>query len=318
MRKILRLIIIIIVILFTASFTKDLIIKAVVSVAAEQVTGAKVRIGSFSLGIFRQSVRIRNFIMHNPAGFSQGILVELPRIYVDYDISSLLRGKLHLSFVDVNVKELGLEKNKDGRMNVDSLKISQGQEPKQEKKRAPAKPLGMQIDVLNLEVGRIVSKDYSTQGEPSIKVYDINLKKSYRNITSAQQLAALILTEPMKQAGIRGAKIYAISTLAGAGFFPVTIATTLAGKDSSGQDFNLSRDALYRVCLAVLKDSGIVNKEDKIAYVITAEVEGANVTVRLEEKSPRITQVTISARKYLFPKPEIAKGILYRIAQKLK
>ncbi len=318
MKKFLRPIIIAIVILFAASFAKDLIIKVVVSTVAEQVTGAKVGIGGFSLGIFRQSVHVKNFVMYNPGGFPQGILVELPRIHVDYDISSLLKGRLHLSFVDVDLKELGLEKNKEGRLNVDSLKIVQREEPEQEKKHAPAKPLEMQIDVLNLQLGRIVDKDYSTGAEPSIKVYDINLKKSYKNITSAQQLAALILTEPMKEAGIRGAKIYAISTLAGVGFFPVTIATKLAGKDSVEKDFNLSRDDMYRACLAVLKDSGTVSKEDRIAYVITAEVGGAKITVRLEEKSSRATQVTVSARKYLLPRPETANGILYKISEKLK
>ncbi len=318
MKKIFRLVIIIIAILLVIGFAKDLIIRTAVSAVAEQITGTKVHIGGLSLGIFRQSVRINNFIIYNPSGFPQGVLVELPKIYVDYDLLSLLKGRLHLPLVDIYLKEMGLEKNKEGRMNVDSLKIVERQEPKPGAKHEAAKPLVMQIDLLNLQLGRIVSKDYSVGAEPTIKVYDINLKKSYRNITSAQQLVGLILTEPMKEAGIRGAKIYALSTLAGAGFFPVAIATTLAGKDTAQKDFNMAREDLYRVCLAVLKDSGVVNKEDKIAYVITAEAGGANITVRLEEKSPRLTQVSVSARKYLFPKPEIANGILYKISEKLK
>lgn len=318
MKNKLRIIIIIIAVLLTVSFTKDLVIKVVVQAVTRQVTGADVHIGGFSFGIFRQSIRINNFVMYNPAGFSRGVLVELPRVYIDYDLPSLLRGKLHLPLVDVSLKEMSLEKNKEGRMNVDSLKISQKEEPKEEKKRVAKKTLVMQIDLLNLQLGRIVSKDYAVGAEPSIKVYDINLKKSYKNITSAQQLAVLILTEPMKQAGIKGAKIYGLSTLAGAGFFPVAIATTLSGKDNVQQDFNLSRDNLYGVCLAVLKDFGKVAKEDPIARVITGEADGADITIKLEEKSSRSTQVTVFVRKFLIPKPEIANGILYRISEKLK
>ena len=318
MKKILRPIIIVIVILLGVSFAKDLIIKTVVKIAAEQITGAKVSIGGFSLGIFSQKVRINNFVMYNPGGFSKGILVELPRIHVNYDLFSLLRGKLHLSLVDINLKEMGLERNREGALNVDSLKIAQRQEPKQGKKTEAKKAMEIQMDLVNLELGRIVYKDYSGAAEPTIKVYDINLKKSYKNITSAQQLVALILTEPMKQAGISGAKIYGISALAGAAFFPVAIATTLAGRDSVEQDFNVASDRLYVVCLSVLKDSGRVNSENKDSLVISAEVQGASVTVKLNKQSSRSTHVTISARKYFMPKPEIASGVLYKIQQKLK
>lgn len=318
MKKIPRTVIIVIIILVAIGFIKDLVAKVTVSAVATQITGSKVSIGRMSVGIFRHSVRINNLTMYNPEGFPKGALVDLPRVYVDYDLFSLLGGKLHLPLVDVYLKEMSLDKNKDGRLNVDSLKLADGETPKKEKKGQAAKEVAMQIDLLNLELGRIISKDYSSGAEPSIKVYDINLKKSYKNITSAQQLAALIITEPMKQAGIRGAKIYALSTLAGAGFFPVTIATTLAGKDSVQKDFNLSRDEVYRVCLAVINDSGTIKKEDKITYEITAQAEGASISVRLEEKSPRVTQVTVSARKYLLPKPEIANGILYKITEKLK
>jgi hypothetical protein len=273
-----------------------------------------VHIGGISVGIFRHCVRINNFIVYNPRGFSRSILVELPEIYVDYDLGSLLKGKLHLSRLDVDLKELGLEKNKEGKMNVDSLKLVQRQEPKQPAK----KPMEMQVDLFNLQVGRIVSKDYSGAGEPSIKVYGINLNKSYKNITSAEQLAALIISEPMKEAGIRGAKIYAVSALAGAAFFPVAVAATLTGKDYAQQDFSLGKDEMYRVCLAALRESGAVSREDRNIYLITGEVQGASITIKLQEKSSRNTQVSISARKYLLPKPEIASGILYKIQQKLK
>jgi hypothetical protein len=151
-----------------------------------------------------------------------------------------------------------------------------------------------------------------------VQVYDINLNKSYKNITSAQQLAGLIITEPMKQAGIKGAKIYGISALAGVAILPAAIAITFAGRDSAQQDFDAAVSDLYNAASEVLNRSGKVAREDKTTGVIIASVNGADVTVKLKKVSERKTRVTISARKYILPRPEVASGILYQISGKIK
>jgi membrane protein implicated in regulation of membrane protease activity len=318
MKKIIIIATIIIIALFIASLIKDQIIKSAVSVLATQVTGARVDINGFSLGVLKQSVRISGFKMYNPKGFSDGILMDLPKVAVDYDLISLLKGKLHLRLAEVDLKEIALENNKEGKLNVDSLKIAQQQEAKAAKEKKAAKQMPMQIDVLNLQMGRIVLRDYTAGKEPSVKVYDINLKKSYNNITSASQLAALILTEPMKHAGIKGAGIYGAALLTGVGVVPVAIVSALAGKDSVQQNLNIPIDNLYDISLRVLKRIGKVTKEDKAGGIIDAEVNGVSATLKLKKESPKNTQITISARKYMLPKPEVASGILYQITQDLK
>ena len=318
MKKIVIILLVIIVGLFFLGFIKDQIIKSVVSAVATKLTGARVSIGSFSLGIFHQSVRIREFKMYNPEGFPEGILLYSPGISVSCDLFSLLSGKLHLTLVDVDLKEIGLEKNKEGRLNVDSLRIVQQGQGRESGEKKAARPLAMRIDLLNLQMGRIVYKDYSAGKEPITRVYDINLKKSYKNITSGEQLAALILTEPMKQAGIRGAEIYGVSMLAGVAVMPVAIVATFAGKDSVSQRLEISFGSLYEISLKVLTQSGEVNKEERDRGIITALVDGASLIIKLKKLSPQATQITISARKYMLPKPEIASGVLYKISEQLK
>jgi uncharacterized protein involved in outer membrane biogenesis len=318
-KKIIFIVFLVIVCLFALSVIKDLIIRSIVTLVASGVTGTEVNIGGFSLGIITRSVRISGFKMYNPQGFPRGLIVDLPRVNVDYNLLPLLMGKLHLRMVDIELKELGLEKNQQGELNVDSLKVVQGQaKPKAKKEKKPGKPLTIQIDLLNLQMGRIVFKDYSAGTEPVVQVYDINLKKSYKNITSAQQLVALILSEPMKQAGIKGAAIYGAAILTGVGIIPVAIAASFGGKDSVQQDLNINIDRLYDVSLDVLKRIGKVKKGDKTARILEAEVDKSNVTVQLKQISGTTTQITISARKYLLPKREIANGVLYQISEQLK
>jgi hypothetical protein len=62
---------------------------------------------------------------------------------------------------------------------------------------------------------------------------------------------------------------------------------------------------------------GKVTKEDKSGGVIGANIDSAQVTLKIREKDNK-TELTISARRYLLPKPEIANGVLYKISEKLK
>ena len=308
---------VIIVVLFGVSLVRDLIIKSVITVVATQVTGAKVEIQGFSLGVFKQSVKITGFKMYNPSGFSEGILLDLPKAEVQADLFSLLRGKLHLKLLDVELKEVGLEKNKQGKLNVDSLKVAQ-QEPKDAKDKKAGKEMAIQIDEMHLFMGRVVSKDYTVGPEPAIQVYDINLKKTYKDIKSVQKLVALILSEPLKQAGIKGAAIYGVAMVAGMAVLPVAVVATFAGKDSIQQNLDIPLAQVYDVSVLVLKKMGKVGKEDRAGGVISAEVNKTSVTIKLKQLSPKTTQITISARKYMLPKPEVANGVMYEISEQIK
>lgn len=313
MKKIIMIFAIVIIALFALGIVKDQIIKSVITVVASKVTGAPVHIDGFSLGILNQTIKISGLKIYNPQGFSQGVLIDIAKANVTYDLAAFLKKKIHLANVVFDLREMGLEKNKEGKLNVDALKVV-----KQEEAGKPAPQMPISIDMLKLDIGKIVFKDFSVGKEPSIQVYDINIHKVYKNITSAQQLAAIIIAEPMKAAGIQGAKIYGAAILTGAAFLPVTAAVTFAGRDSVEQDFNSGFNDVYNATLSVLKQMGKVNKEDKAGQVISANVNSADVTVKFKKTTNNKIHVTISARKYLIPKPEIAGGVLYNISDKVK
>jgi len=320
MKKLSTILIIIVAIIIGIAVVKDQILKTVITTAASGVTGAPVSMKKFSLSFIKQSVRIEGFAMGNPKGFAAGTLIDLPNVEVALDVAALLKGKLHLRLVDLNLKELGLEKNKEGKLNVDSLKVAgqPAKEPKVKAEKKPAKAMAIQIDELNLQMGRMVMKDYSAGAQPTVQVFDINLKKSYKNITSVEQLVALILSEPMKSAGFKGAAIYGAAMLTGVGIVPVVAIAALTGKDAVKKEFNIAFDQLYTVSLEVLKAMGKVSKEDKAQGEIAAEVSGAGISLKLKKATEKSTQVTISARKLMLPKPEIANGVLYQISEKVK
>ncbi len=300
---------------FSAAILKDQMIKAAVTVVVSRLTGAPVHIDRFSLGVFNSSVRISGFKMYNPRGFSKGILINLPTINVRCDLGALLKRKLHIPEASIELSEMALLKNREGRLNVDSLKVS-GKEGSPKKARSAQMPI--QIDTLKLKIGRIIFKDYSHGGYPAIKVYDIGINKEYRNINSVNQLVVLVLSEPMKSAGIEGAKIYAAAMLAGAAVLPVSVAVTLAGKDNAQQVFAVSQDNAYSTSLKVLGQMGRIVKEDRSSGIIEAEVDSTQVSLKINKKGNNRVEIFASARRYLLPRPEIAAGVIYAISEKLK
>ena len=176
----------------------------------------------------------------------------------------------------------------------------------------------MQIDLLTLSIGKIVYKDYTAGTEPSVRVYDVNRHKSYKGVPTAQQLALLVLAEPMKAAAIQNAQIYGASMLAGVAVLPVAIAATFIGKDSVQQIIDAGFDHVYKISLEVVKRMGSITKEDASGGVIKADINGAMVALMLKKSADNKTEITISARKYLFPQLDIAGGVLYQILDKLQ
>jgi len=291
---------------------KNQIIKSVVTRAAVTVIGTPVHMDGFSFSILRSSIHISGLKIYNPSGFPEGILVSCSKINVIYDRAALFKRKLHLVFLEIELDEMGLTKNKEGELNVDSLKVAQTSETSE-----PSKPMPMQIDLLTLGIGRIVYKDYSNGTEPEVRVHDVNIHKSYKNITSAEQLAVLILAEPVKAAGIRSAKIYGVAMLTGVAALPVGIAATFLGKDSVQQTTDASFEHVYEISLEIVKRMGKLTKEDATNGAIKANIQGAMVAIQIRNGADNKTEITISARKYVFPKPDIAGGVLYQIVDKL-
>jgi len=301
---------IVVIFLVCISVFKDLIIKSVVTSAASSITGAPVHIDGLSLNIFSSTVHITGFKMYNPSGFPEGMLVSCPKINVIYDRASLFNQKPHFLLVAIELKDMVITKNKQGKLNVDSLKIVH---PSKSSVSTP-----MQIDLLNLSIGKIVYEDYTIGAKPpSVRVYDVNRHQSYKRVPTAQQLALLVLSEPMKAAAIKDAEIYGVAVLTGVAMLPVAVVATFINKDSVEQIIDARIEHVYGVSLTVVKGMGTITKQDASSGVIKANVNGSMVALILRERTDNKTEITISARKYMFPELDIAGGILYQILDKL-
>lgn len=300
---------------------KNQIIKFVVTKVATKIAGVPVHVDSFSLNIFSSTIHVTGLKIYNPSGFPKDILVSCPKINIIYDRAALFKHKLHFLIAEIEIKEFVLARNKEGKLNVDSLKVVQEEAGKDEKEKS--KPIPMQIDLLTLSIGKVVYKDYTKGKEPSVLVYDVNIHKTFKNISSAQQLMILLIREPMVVAGIKGviknALIYQGAMLAGVEVLPIVVAVKFFGNSGVTEVLDQSFEHLFKVSLEVMMRMGTVIEQDETQGLIKAKINGANVTLWLEKSlEGQKTEITVTARKYFLPKPNIAGGVLYEITEKLQ
>ena len=223
--KIVRIIVIALIAVLALGFIKNSAAKFAVESAAEIVTGLKLRMGGMDLGIINTSVKIKNLKLYNPAGYKDRVMIDMPGAYVKYDLMSIFSGKVHIEDMAIYLKEFVVVKNEKGELNLNALKMvksGKGEAAPAEKGKAPE----IRIDKLQLKIDKVVYKDYSAGGEPSVKEFDINLNEQYSNIDNPTALASLIVVKALMNTSISSVSNFDIKGLQG------TVSNTLgtAGK----------------------------------------------------------------------------------------
>lgn len=203
MKGIVKIVIIILVVLVALYIGKNVIAKTAVSAGVRAVTGLKMSIRSMDIGVIKTLVGIKDLRLYNPAGFKDKLMVDMPEIYADYDLGAFFKGKVHLEEVRLNLREFVVVKNEKGELNLDSLKIVQAKKGKapagaEEAKKAPE----IQIDELELKIGKVIYKDYSKGGAPSVQEFNVNINERYSNITNPYTLANLIVFKALVNTSI--------------------------------------------------------------------------------------------------------------------
>jgi hypothetical protein len=219
-----------VVALFVLSVTKDLIIKVSVEKGVEFVTGLKLSIGSINVGIFRTAVKIKNLKVINPPQFKDRLMVNMPEIYVDYDLPAFFRGTVHLESLRLHLKEFVVVKNANGKLNLNSLKVVSAKKSGAPSEAGGKKAPDIKIDSLELRIDRAVYKDYTVSGGPSIIEYNVNIDERYTNITNPYSVVSIIVVKALAGTSISNLANFDISGLKGSVAGALSSAQDMAGK----------------------------------------------------------------------------------------
>lgn len=286
-----------------------------------KVVGARLEIDHFSLSLLRQDISIKGLKLYNPPGFPDEVLLDVPEVSVNCNPWGIFRGRLQMSRVVINVREMVLIKDADKKLNVDALKIAHSPkedspEPSAEKKKT--KPPRFFIREMRLNVERVVVKDFSKGETPVIQVYDVPLKdKVFRDVDSFGKLITVLIVQAMGPTAIKNAGIYAAAAVLGVGFLPVGVLGVMVADDDSQITVRMSLDKAFELCLEFIAEHGKLKKQYREKGILQAKINGHDVRFDITKGEKKTVTIKVTARKFMLPKPAFANGITYQLEQRL-
>jgi hypothetical protein len=187
--KILAVLIILLVILFLA---RNFIARKSVEIGAKKITGFPLEIGSVDLGLFSSKVDVHDLKLMNPPEFPEKMFVDMPQLYVDYRLGSMISGAPHINDMLINIKQLVIVKNNQGESNAQKLKgvVSSGGGSSKSTKYA--------VDKLRIHIGSVTIKDFS-HPKMTERNITLNVDATYNNITDSTDITRLVLLTVMSQ-----------------------------------------------------------------------------------------------------------------------
>jgi len=190
-----------IVLLAVLFLSRNVIARVSVEIGAKKVTGFPLKIGSVDVGLFSGKLDVRDLTLMNPPEFQEKMFVDMPQLYVDYRLGSMLSGAPHINDMLINIKQLVIVKTDKGDSNAMKLKgvVSSGGGSKSSTK--------YQVDRLRIQVGTVTIKDYS-RAKPTERTLTLNLQRTYKNISDSTDITRLVLLSiagsvPLPDIGIK-------------------------------------------------------------------------------------------------------------------
>lgn len=196
-----------VILIVVSFFARNMIVKGIVETGVRSMVGLKLNMGKLDINLSKTFIQIKDLKLFNPSGYPDKIMVDLPEIYIDYNLKSILAGKIHLSEIRLNLKKFFVVKNNKGELNLDTIKnLSPKEEGEKSKKPEEVskekKEQDLQIDLVLLKVGRVVYKDYSQGDEPKIKDYNLNLDERFENIQDPATFVGVIVFKTLAKTTI--------------------------------------------------------------------------------------------------------------------
>jgi hypothetical protein len=189
MKKLLtRVVIGLLVLLIVLFLGRNFIARKSVEIGATKATGFPLTIGAMDVGLFSSKLDVRDLKLMNPPEFQEKMFVDMPQLYVDYRLGSMLSGSPHVNDMLINIKQLVIAKNAKNESNAMKLKgiVSPPGSTSSTK---------YSVDKLRIHVGTVTTVDSSGKRRD----IPLNVDATYNNITDSTDISRLVLLTVMSQ-----------------------------------------------------------------------------------------------------------------------
>lgn len=160
------------------------------------MVGLRTLIDEFDIGVINSDIEIEDLFIFNPKNFKDRRIIDVSRIYIDFDFPALFKKQIHFKKLELDLKEFTVVRLADGDLNLQHIKVI---------KKGKLNPLDIEtiievgpdfhFDVVDLKIGTVVFIDYSKKAKGKRKEYRLNLHQRMKNVDSIESLYRIILTQ---------------------------------------------------------------------------------------------------------------------------
>jgi hypothetical protein len=192
--------------LIVTIFNRNILARFIVIHGIKKTCGLGVHIGKLNIGL--PNISISNLKIYNPPGFKDRVLADIPEVYVDFDLPAFFKKQVHLRKIKLEIKELNVILNEQGKLNVNSLALLMP-------KPGTGKPPEVKIDELALKINKVSYKGYFPVAGVKSREFDPNIDETLHNVTNPSKVAAEILQRILFRAGIGNFANFDVKGVAG-------------------------------------------------------------------------------------------------------
>ena len=143
-------------------FSRNWILKQVAIRSVAENTGLRAEIGSIHSGLRSPFLHLQQVRLFNTPEFGGGLLLDAPEFYARFDSAVATAGRLHFTEMRVNIAELTVIRDAQGRINLDHLEKEYRKRDAERRRRRGKDTNEMEfagIDRLDVTIGRILYLD---------------------------------------------------------------------------------------------------------------------------------------------------------------
>jgi hypothetical protein len=204
----------------TLTVFKDAIARYLLQRDVKRLLGLEVVVENMIVGLSTTTVETKGLKVLNPPGFEDKVMLDMPELYINYDAHACLNRDIHFEYMKLDLKEFYVIKNKDGKLNLEDIKVVKDAKLISEGKMPPpadinAKEFEFRIDTLDLKIGQVIYIDYTkmSKGKPYTKTWDVKVNDRYTDIDDPAKFAKIIIVRALTRTAISKLASFDISFL---------------------------------------------------------------------------------------------------------
>ncbi len=185
--------------------SRNMLAERAIEYYARQSLGVDVRTESVNLKLLDSEIMLEGVEIANPDGYDHPHLARFHSIFLDYDFRSLLQPPFHAYLLEIDLEELVLNRNAEGKLNVEGL-IPEKEPVDPEEATQEVEELDEEvflIDILLLSIDHVVYIDDYKEDETKTRSISVGMKNYvYEEVDNLNDVIRVILVEAILRAGL--------------------------------------------------------------------------------------------------------------------